>query len=698
MRIRTAVVLFIFSVAAAAQAKTVVPPAPTLLAPAAGAGVQIPFTISWSAVTDPSGIVAYNWQVSTSSAFTNIVVQNSTSGQTQDTVGGLANGTYFWRVQAVSGAQVQGAWSATRSFTVTGTASDVPALNPPKGYSTFHPMEVMTFNWTAVPGAASYVFQFSRDPSFPVLGRGQFDNIPNTTMSFAIGDADEGNYWARVYAVDGSGTAGAPSNSVPFSVFFNNPLPPPPSPVSPVAGTLTLPLMFTWTDVPNPQPSGYELQIAKDSGFQTIEEDVPQLNSASRRVLSLTSGTKFWRVRSSQGDSSPGTAAVTAWSKTGSFTVSSATPAPVSLAFTSNPVFSGNSTWVALQLSGAAPAAGATINLSSSNPSAFPVPASITMPGNIAWTQFQMSAGQVTAPTPVTVTATVNSFSTSASITVLPPSLKALTISPSSISGGATTGAIIMLNGVAPLGGAVVSLASNSPAVNLPAAVTVQAGSPSVSFGISTNPVTVNTPVTVTASWNGGSVPSQVTLLPLQPPASLTLSPTSTVGTGGSSFGTVRVASAATFDQTFQLTSSNPAIARVNNSMVVPAGVTAGGFNIFTSTVSVSTPVTITVSGGGGSQSAVLTVLPDSAPSSTSNLSVTATGRSGERVTSSPAGINVQVGTTVTAPFPNGTVITLTVSNGRSAIWSGACSSGGNKTASCRFTLNGNASVTANVQ
>ncbi len=152
-----------------------------------------------------------------------------------------------------------------------------------------------------------------------------------------------------------------------------------------------------------------------------------------------------------------------------------------------------------------------------------------------------------------------------------------------------------MLNGVAPLGGAVVSLASNSPAVNLPAAVTVQAGSPSVSFGISTNPVTVNTPVTVTASWNGGSVQSQVTLLPLQPPASLTLSPTSTVGTGGSSFGTVRVASAATFDQTFQLTSSNPAIARVNNSMVVPAGVTAGGFNIFTSTVSVSTTVTITV-------------------------------------------------------------------------------------------------------
>jgi hypothetical protein len=40
----------------------------------------------------------------------------------------------------------------------------------------------------------------------------------------------------------------------------------------------------------------------------------------------------------------------------------------------------------------------------------------------------------------------------------------------------------------------------------------------------------------------------------------------------------------------------------------------------------------------------------------------------------------------------------LTVSNGRDAIWSGACSTGGNKTKTCTFTLNANASVTANVQ
>src|SRR5690349_6026845 len=58
------------------------PPAPSPLAPANGASVTVPFTISWSAVSDPSGIVAYNWQVSPSSTFSTVVALDSTSGQT----------------------------------------------------------------------------------------------------------------------------------------------------------------------------------------------------------------------------------------------------------------------------------------------------------------------------------------------------------------------------------------------------------------------------------------------------------------------------------------------------------------------------------------------------------------------------------------------------------------------------------------
>jgi hypothetical protein len=672
---------------------------PAPLAPAAGANLQSPLTISWSAVTDPSGILGYNWQVSTSATFPTVALQNSTNvGTTQDTVSGLPNGTYFWRVQAVSGAFVKGAWSAARSFNITGAGAGqpgAPAMSPTKAYSTFHPLEVMTFNWSPVAGAASYVLQVSKDPSFPVTTTGSFNNIPDTTYSFST--PDEGSYSARVYAVNTNGVAGAPSNIINYSVFYNNPIAAPPAPLSPAAGaSLTLPVQIAWTDVANPQPSGYELQIAKDSGFQQIEDDAPQLNNANRTVLSLTAGQKFWRVRSAQGDSSPTTAAVTAWSAAGSFTISAAPPAPASLALTTNAFYSGNTAWLQIQLGGAAPAAGAVINLTSSNPAAVPVPATVNMPGNTAWMQFQIQAGQVTSPTPVTLTATLNSGQASVQFNVLPPSLKSITITPGTISGGADAGAVAMLNGQAPAGGAVLDFSSDSPSAIPPALATILAGNSSVSISIPTNMVAANTLANITAGWNGASVQSPLTITPQAQPASIALSPVSVSGSAGS-FATVKMASPSATEQIFQVNSSNPAAAEVSSSVLIPAGSTAGGIIINTAQVSVQTLVTISVSGGGVTRSATLTVKPVVAPT-TMSLGVTAGGRSGERVVSNPAGLSVATGSNATAQFAPGITVTLSVASGRSAIWGGDCSSGGGRVRTCTLTLNANSSVTANVQ
>jgi hypothetical protein len=671
---------------------------PTLLAPAAGANVPSPLTISWSAASDPSGILGYNWQVSSSSTFVNIVLHNSTNGQTQDTVSGLPNGTYFWRVQAVSNAFVQGAWSTGRSFNITGAGPGqpgAPAMSPTKGYSTFHPLEVITFNWSAVAGAASYVLQVSKDPSFPASTSSSFNNIPDATYSFAT--PDEGFYSARVYAVSASGIAGVPSNVITYSVFYNNPLPAPPAPLMPANGSsLTLPITLAWTDVANPQPSGYELQIAKDAGFTQIEEDAPQLNNASRTELSLTPGQKFWRVRSFQGDASPTTAAVTAFSATGSFTVNPAPPAPVSIVPLSNPLYSGNTTFVQIQLTGAAPANGAVIHLTSSNPSAAPVPATVPMPGSTAFMQFQMQAGQVTSPTPVTLTATVNSQSASVQLTVMPPSIKAISVSPSSISGGALAGALITLNGQAPAGGAVVELTSDSASAMPPALATVLAGDTTVSIAIPTNQVSASTLTNITATWNGSSVQSQLTLVPQGQPAAIALSPASVTGAGGS-FGTVTMAAPSANDQIFQVTSSNPAVAQAPNSVLIPAGSTAGGVNISTVPVSTQTLVTISVSGGGVTRSATLTLNPPVA-STTVSLGVIAGGRKGERIISSPAGLSVATGSNGSAQFAPGTVVTLSVASGRDAIWDDACSSNGAKTKTCTLTVKASSQVTANVQ
>jgi hypothetical protein len=175
----------------------------------------------------------------------------------------------------------------------------------------------------------------------------------------------------------------------------------------------------------------------------------------------------------------------------------------------------------------------------------------------------------------------------------------------------------------------------------------------------------------------------------------LSVSPATVVG-GTAAQGTVTLTAAAPvggFPVT--LSSSNPATASVPGSVSVAQGATSAGFTVTTSAVTASTPVTITASAGSVTRTATLTVTP---PGQNATLTVTATGRGGERVTSSPTGINVAVGSSGSAAFPVGTRITLSATNQRDVIWSGACTSGGQKVKTCAFTLNGPAGVTANVQ
>jgi hypothetical protein len=176
--------------------------------------------------------------------------------------------------------------------------------------------------------------------------------------------------------------------------------------------------------------------------------------------------------------------------------------------------------------------------------------------------------------------------------------------------------------------------------------------------------------------------------------SAIALSPTSVVG-GASSQGTATLTSAAPAGGFAVSLSSSAAAASVPASVSVAQGATSATFPISTSAVTTSTPVTITASAGGITRTATLTVAP---PAQTATLTVTATGRTGERVTSSPAGINVTVGSSGSASFATGTTITLSATNGRDVVWSGACSSAGNKTMTCTFTLAGTATVTANVQ
>ena len=280
-------------------------------------------------------------------------------------------------------------------------------------------------------------------------------------------------------------------------------------------------------------------------------------------------------------------------------------------------------------------------------------------------------------------------------------SLAGIALNPASVVGGGTSQGTASLTSAAPSGGAVVTLSSsNTSAATVPASVTVPAGAFSATFTVSTVSVAASTSLTISGALGGATRSATLTVTPPPappPPASLAsvaVSPTSVTG-GASSQGTVTLTSPAPAGGFAVSLSSSNAAATVPAGVSVAQEATSATFAIATGAVTASTPVTITASAGGVTRTATLTVNPQP---QTATLTVTASGRGGERVTSNPAGINVAVGSSGSASFAAGTTITLSATNSRDVIWSGACSSGGNKTKTCTFTLNGNAAVTANVQ
>ena len=355
--------------------------------------------------------------------------------------------------------------------------------------------------------------------------------------------------------------------------------------------------------------ASYTIQIDDSSAFTApLVREQQSITVTRYATVGLAATPHFWRVRAVNAAGVPG-----AWSAARTFTPGAAPPAATLSTFETNPstVVGGNVSSGTVVLSVGAPEGGAQIALASTNPAVASVPATVIAPTLSFTGTFAITTSPVVTTTTVTITAAYNGATRTATVTVTPasaaplPGVQSLVLNPASVTGGANSVVTITLSGAAPQGGAVVTL------------------------------------------WNG-----------------------------------------------------NPAAATIPASVMVLAGARTATFNASTSAVTVTTPLSLLATYNGTNKSAVLTVIPSATPPPLppqgATLTVTATGRSGERATSAPAGISVNTGTSGAASFASGTSVTLSVSDGRDAIWSGACSSSGSKR--CTFTLTGSAGVSANVQ
>jgi hypothetical protein len=162
-------------------------------------------------------------------------------------------------------------------------------------------------------------------------------------------------------------------------------------------------------------------------------------------------------------------------------------------------VVGGLNSTATLTLNGVAPVGGTTIQLYAGNAAAT-VPVSVVVPGGSKTVTFPVTTVPVAANTAVVIAAKYLGVTKSATLTVAAPTVSTVTLAPTSVVGGATSKLTIKLTGKAAAAGVVVTLtASNAVVAQLPASVTIPAGSDTVDVTVQTTAVPAVTNVTLTA-------------------------------------------------------------------------------------------------------------------------------------------------------------------------------------------------------
>jgi len=180
-------------------------------------------------------------------------------------------------------------------------------------------------------------------------------------------------------------------------------------------------------------------------------------------------------------------------------------------------------------------------------------------------------------------------------------------LTTTSIAGGLNTTGRVFIDGVAPVGGVTVNMTTNNGIVQVPGTVTILSGQGDRSFNIQTSPVSVSTPVVITAERFGYTASNT---LRVQPPTLLSITPVPQRITGGFSararIDILGIAPANGFN--VSLASSNTDAAYMSAGIKVPAGANTVEAVIITKVVQVNTNVTLSATANGITRTAVLNV------------------------------------------------------------------------------------------
>jgi hypothetical protein len=269
------------------------PAAPSLLSPADGSTeISTRPMLTWR---EEPGAIAYHVQISASSDFSALVVDQDGVASASYEAGSLANGTvYYWRVSARDSIAT-GSFSAAWSFTTVAAGGGLSAptlMSPPDGGSGVQTNP--TFSWKAVEGATSYHLQVSVSPAFTAI---IMEQAGIATTSHSIAGLEHGTlYYWRVHP---SGPAGEGSFSATwsFTTVESAASLTPPTLISPAVGAtgVSRSPTLSWSSVQG--AAWYQLQVSTNAAFSTTVLDESAIGGTSYTVSGLAGGTVYyWRV------------------------------------------------------------------------------------------------------------------------------------------------------------------------------------------------------------------------------------------------------------------------------------------------------------------------------------------------------------------------------------------------------------------
>ena len=181
----------------------------------------------------------------------------------------------------------------------------------------------------------------------------------------------------------------------------------------------------------------------------------------------------------------------------------------------SKAVVTGTAVTETVSVGSGAPAGGAVVSLSSNSPSAV-VPATVTIPAGAQSVSFSVQTSTGATATSVTISASYRGITLSNNLLVVPHFvLSSVTVNPATLFGlfaGNPAVGTITLSGPAADGTTVSLSSSNSAALVVASEVTVPSGATTVTFPLSAQFVTADTPVVVSATFQGVTKTATVTV------------------------------------------------------------------------------------------------------------------------------------------------------------------------------------------